>query len=82
MPSKPKSQVAAEQARPVIAVAGVSPATGDAPSRGDAATSRSEWSNGGEPLQCAPPASAVALPRTRRVIHTSGISARNSSADR
>ena len=35
--------MAAEQARPAIAVAGVSPARGDAPLKGEGATSRSEW---------------------------------------
>ncbi len=39
----PKSPKAAKQAKPVIAVAGVSPATGDAPSKGVGETSRSEW---------------------------------------
>ena len=35
--------MAAEQAVPAIAVAGVSPATGDAPFKGVGETSRSEW---------------------------------------
>ena len=39
----PKSPKAAEQAKPAIAVAGVSPATGDAPCKGVGETSRSEW---------------------------------------
>ncbi len=39
----PKSQKAAEQAVPAIAVAGVPPVTGDAPSKGEGETSRSEW---------------------------------------
>ena len=39
----PKSQKAAEQAVPAIAVAGVPPVTGDAPSKGVGETTRSVW---------------------------------------
>ena len=35
--------MAAEQAKPAIAVAGVSPASDDAPCKGVGGTSRSEW---------------------------------------
>ena len=35
--------MAAEQAKPAIAVAGVAPVTGDAPCKGAGETSRSEW---------------------------------------
>ena len=40
---KPMGPTAAKQAMPAIAVAGVSPVTGDAPGKGEGETSRSEW---------------------------------------